>query len=37
LLAIQWHALIRHFAGKPSEWKGRSYGATTAVTTVKLT
>lgn len=25
LLAIQWYALGRHFAGKPSEWKGRSY------------
>jgi len=25
LLAIQWHALMRHFAGKPSVWKGRSY------------
>ncbi len=37
LLAIQWHALVRHFAGKPSEWKGRSYAATTAITTAKLT
>ena len=27
LLAIQWQALIRHFAGKPSVWKDRSYGA----------
>jgi len=26
LLVIQWHALFRYFAGKPSEWKGRSYG-----------
>ena len=25
LLSIQWHALIRQFAGKPSVWKGRSY------------
>ena len=25
LLAIQWHALIRHLTGRPSEWKGRSY------------
>lgn len=25
LLVIQWLALIRHFAGKPSVWKGRSY------------
>jgi hypothetical protein len=26
LLGIQWLALLRHFAGKPSEWKGRKYG-----------
>lgn len=26
LLGIQWHALGRHFLGKPSEWKGRRYG-----------
>ena len=25
LLAIQWHALVRHLAGRLSEWKGRSY------------
>lgn len=25
LLAIQWLALVRKFAGKPSVWKGRSY------------
>ena len=25
LLVIQWLALIRHFAGKPSVWKGRTY------------
>jgi hypothetical protein len=25
LLAIQWHALVRHLAGRPSVWKGRSY------------
>jgi hypothetical protein len=25
LLAIQWHALVRHLAGRPSEWKGRRY------------
>ena len=25
LLAIQWLALFRQFAGKPSEWKGRKY------------
>ena len=37
LLIIQWRALFRHFAGKPSEWKGRSYGTTTAIATAKLT
>ena len=30
LLLIQWQALFRHLAGKPSEWKGRSYGPATA-------
>ena len=25
LLVIQWHALVRHLTGRPSEWKGRSY------------
>jgi hypothetical protein len=25
LLAIQWHALVRFFLGKPAEWKGRQY------------
>jgi hypothetical protein len=25
LLAIQWHALVRHLTGRPSVWKGRSY------------
>ena len=25
LLVVQWLALMRHFAGKPSEWRGRSY------------
>ncbi len=25
LLAIQWHALARYLAGRPSEWKGRQY------------
>ena len=29
LLSIQWQALIRSLAGKPSEWKGRSYGGAT--------
>jgi hypothetical protein len=28
LLVIQWHAFLRHFAGKPTYWKGRSYGST---------
>jgi len=37
LLAIQWHALIRHLAGKPSEWKGRSYGAATSPAPLKST
>jgi hypothetical protein len=37
LLAIQWHALARHLVGKPSEWKGRSYGATPSVEPVKVT
>jgi len=35
LLIIQWHALIRHFAGKPSEWKGRSYKAAISPQPVK--
>jgi hypothetical protein len=26
LLSIQWHALGRHFLGRPAQWKGRSYG-----------
>ena len=26
LLGIQWLALLRQFAGKPAEWKGRKYG-----------
>jgi glycosyltransferase involved in cell wall biosynthesis len=25
LLAIQWQALARHWLGKPTQWKGRSY------------
>jgi len=25
LLAIQWHALVRHLVGRPSVWKGRGY------------
>ena len=35
LLVIQWHALFRHFAGRPSEWKGRSYHATSSIKTTK--
>jgi len=31
LLAIQWHALVRHLAGKPSVWKGRAYSPVSAV------
>lgn len=27
LLAIQWVALVRQCRGRPSEWKGRQYGA----------
>ena len=26
LLAIQWSALVRQLLGRPSQWKGRSYG-----------
>ena len=37
LLAIQWHALVRQLAGKPSEWKGRSYGTTTVIAPAKQT
>ena len=37
LLAIQWVALARHILGKPSEWKGRSYGTTTTIEPVKIT
>ena len=35
LLAIQWHALARHFLGRPAEWKGRSYGPVAAAHPVK--
>lgn len=27
LLVIQWQALVRHWFGKPSEWKGRVYSS----------
>jgi len=37
LLAIQWHALARYLLGKPSEWKGRSYRATTSIDPVRVT
>ena len=35
LLLIQWHALIRHLAGKPSVWKGRSYSPAAVIEPVK--
>ncbi len=35
LLAIQWHALARHFLGRPVEWKGRSYGPVSVPRPVK--
>ncbi len=35
LLAIQWHALVRHLAGKPSVWKGRAYSPVSAVESAK--
>jgi hypothetical protein len=31
LLALQWHALRCHLAGKPSFWKGRTYSSASAV------
>ena len=37
LLVIQWLALIRHFTGKPSVWKGRSYNPEGMVEPVKAT
>lgn len=37
LLAVQWLALLRHLLGKPAEWKGRSYGATTSIEPTKST
>ncbi|MGN6554331.1 MAG: glycosyltransferase [Verrucomicrobiota bacterium] len=37
LLGIQWRALMRHLAGKPSEWKGRSYHSASAPTPVETT
>jgi hypothetical protein len=36
LLVIQWHALARHLLGKPSEWKGRSYGEKTHSEPIKV-
>ena len=35
LLAIQWHALARHFLGRPAEWKGRTYGPVATAHPVK--
>lgn len=37
LLLIQWQALFRHLAGKPSEWKGRRYGAASRHEPIKAT
>jgi len=37
LLAIQWHALLRHWLGKPAEWKGRSYQPTARIEPIKAT
>lgn len=31
LLWIQWAAWVRYWSGKPSEWKGRQYGAANSV------
>jgi hypothetical protein len=31
LLAIQWHACLRHLAGRPAAWKGRNYPASETV------
>ncbi len=36
LLVIQWNALLRHLAGKPSVWKGRSYNAAAVAEPVKV-
>ena len=30
LLAIQWHAFLRRRLGRPAEWKGRQYLASTS-------
>ena len=35
LLAIQWLALVRQFAGKPAVWKGRSYAASPVAQPIK--
>jgi len=35
LLAIQWLALIRQFAGKPAVWKGRSYATSPVAQPIK--
>jgi hypothetical protein len=35
LLAIQWFALIRQLAGKPSVWKGRSYAPNATPETIE--
>jgi len=36
LLAIQWHALVRHVLGRPAEWKGRSYSPVDAPRPVRV-
>lgn len=35
LMAIQWHALVRHVTGRPAEWKGRRYGSSPRVAHAK--
>ncbi len=35
LLAIQWHALLRKVAGKPAEWKGRTYVPVNSISPAK--
>ncbi len=37
LLLIQWYALCRQLVGKPSEWKGRRYGAAPCIEPSKAT
>lgn len=37
LLLIQWHALGRHVAGQPKQWKGRSYAPARRAEPIQLT